>query len=243
MLRVKNLSVGYDSSHAVLKNLSFDVPSGETIAVVGLSGCGKSTLLKAISGLLTSFDESDYRNSVTFNGLLVSEILNKGELSFMFQKPKLLPYLTVKRNVEFPLRITGGDKSVVDDIISKIGLSKQSNFLPFKLSGGMKTRVALARSFITNPKLLLLDEPFSSLDVAWKKSLYEQLDELKKLFRTTVILVTHDIEEAIFLTDNQVLVLGMKGEFIGSMSKTKSQLNKEKIENLLVADHQKMPRV
>jgi ABC-type nitrate/sulfonate/bicarbonate transport system ATPase subunit len=129
----------------------------------------------------------------------------------MFQEATLMPHLTVKQNIELPLKITGFyNQQKVDNLIKVIGLEEYSNYLPKKLSGGMKTRVALARAFVTEPELLLLDEPFSALDIAWKSKLYVELEKLKKEINTTVIVVTHDVQEALLLAD-QVVVMNNHG--------------------------------
>jgi NitT/TauT family transport system ATP-binding protein len=149
-----------------------------------------------------------------------------GYLSFMFQEPSLMPNLNVRDNIEFPLRLRGEsvDIDFVDSLISTVGLKEHQNKLPKELSGGMKTRVSLARAFVTKPELLLLDEPFSALDISWRYEMYTYLDKIKEKLSTTVILVTHDIQEAVLLAD-KILVLSKEGRIINE-KKLKQQLNR-----------------
>lgn len=207
---VTNLSFSYDLKEEVIGNISFSVSQGETTAIVGGSGSGKSTILKLLSSILT------YRTgNITINGLSPIDYKESGLLSFMFQETSLLPHLTVFSNIALPIKINKQfNYTPVNNLIEKVGLSNYRNYMPNALSGGMKTRVALARSFISTPELLLLDEPFSALDISWKSKLYEELVQLQEQNNTTVVLVTHDIQEAILLSDN-VLVLGKSGRIIG----------------------------
>jgi ABC-type nitrate/sulfonate/bicarbonate transport system ATPase subunit len=122
-----------------------------------------------------------------------------------------MPNLTVKENIELPLKIKGISADFkVRELIATVGLTEYENYLPKQLSGGMKTRVSLARSFVTEPELLLLDEPFSALDIAWKSKLYVELEKLRNKFNSTVLIVTHDVQEALLLA-NKVAVLSKDG--------------------------------
>lgn len=211
MLNVKNIHFKY-SNKTVLEDVSFNVPLGETIAIVGASGCGKSTLLRLISGILPNRKRNKLNGNIYINSLLPDEYRIKGKLSFMFQENTLMPNLPVKENIALPLKIQGvTDNQKVNNLIEIVGLQAYANFLPKHLSGGMKTRVALARSFINNPDLLLLDEPFSALDIAWKSKLYKELDKLRTRFNTTMVVVTHDVQEALLLA-NHIVVLNSTGE-------------------------------
>jgi ABC-type nitrate/sulfonate/bicarbonate transport system ATPase subunit len=128
----------------------------------------------------------------------------------MFQDSSLLPHLTVEENIHLPLKLireTSHCDGIVNEYLEKTGLDSHRNKLPSQLSGGMKTRTALARTFITKPNLLFLDEPFSSLDIVWKNNLYEEVRDLTRLTDTTIVLVTHDIFEAIYFS-NIIIVLG-----------------------------------
>lgn len=151
---------------------------------------------------------------VLIEGLAPNSYLKEGNLSFMFQTPTLFPNLTVEENIRLPLQIKRSNtRPSINALIETVGLSAYRHYYPRQLSGGMRTRVALARSFITKPKLLLLDEPFSALDVAWKDTLFNELRQLMQDYGTTVILVTHDISEAIELADT-IICLGIRGELL-----------------------------
>jgi ABC-type nitrate/sulfonate/bicarbonate transport system ATPase subunit len=178
---------------------------------VGSSGSGKSTILRLIAGLLQENNENIFNGKILIDGKTPLEYQQSGLLTLMFQSPNLFPNLSVRENISLPLEIMKcSNMELVDQMLNVVGLSAEHNILPRKLSGGMKTRVALARAFITRPQLLLLDEPFTALDVAWKDVLYAELKELSRRFQTTVILVTHDIEEATLLAD-KILCLGIDG--------------------------------
>ena len=211
MVKVNNISFSYDGNLDALQNISFESDDMNTIAIVGPSGCGKSTLLRLIAGILKIQNGGFTKGCITINNLSTNDWLRQGKTGFMFQEPALLPNLSVKENIELPLKILKKtyDSLELDKIIKTVGLTEYINYLPNKLSGGMKTRVALARTFITKPELLLLDEPFGALDVKWKFSLYQELELLRKSFNPQVIIVTHDINEALLLS-NHILVINSK---------------------------------
>lgn len=238
-LVIKNITFGYDKKKTILADISFDVPKGQTVSILGVSGSGKSTLLRIISGLLKSNSKNQFSGEAIFNGIPIHQLKNVGELSFMFQDPTLMPNLSVRKNIELPLRILNRlSKSKVDEIIQLVGLKDYQEKLPKNLSGGMKTRTALARSFITSPKLLFLDEPFSGLDLAWRTKIHSELLILQKTSDTTVVLITHDVDEAVELSQ-RVLILGRKGKIIADFG-TDAQLNRTiaaKAKNLIIADH------
>ncbi|MHB8336975.1 MAG: ABC transporter ATP-binding protein [Ignavibacteriaceae bacterium] len=214
-LAIENIIFSYTKERKILNDVSFNLGKGETISIVGTSGCGKSTLLRVISGILISDHKYQFSGEVLIDNLTPDEFRKTGKLSFMFQEPTLMPNLTVKENIELPLSIKKiKNNTKVDELLNTVGLFEYADYLPKQLSGGMKTRVALARSFITKPELLLLDEPFSDLDIAWKTELYKELNSLKEKYGTTVLLVTHDIEEAITLSNNNILILGQNGTII-----------------------------
>lgn len=184
----------------------------DTLSIVGVSGCGKSTLLRIISSILPNAKEDFLSGKISVSGQTPDEYRRSGKLAFMFQESTLMPNLTVRENITLPLRIKGiDDEERVNSLLQAVGLADYARYLPRELSGGMKTRVALARSFVTRPELLLLDEPFSALDIAWKSKLYVELERLRELFHTTIIFVTHDVQEALLLS-NDVLVFNQRGE-------------------------------
>lgn len=211
MIRAQNISFQYAPGKPVLNDISFELEKGKTLAIVGASGCGKSTLLRIISGILSSSQSNRLQGNILIENLTPDEYRRTGKLAFMFQEATLMPHLTAKKNIELPLKIKGrNDHQIVADLIKAVGLEEYSNYLPKQLSGGMKTRVALARSFSTKPELLLLDEPFSALDIAWKSKLYVELERLREDTSTTVVIVTHDVQEALLLSDF-VLVMNKYG--------------------------------
>lgn len=202
-IHVDNIDFSYTPGTPVLRDVSFDLGKGETLAVVGASGCGKSTLLRIIAGILPQPPLHELDGSVLINGVTADEYRRSGKLAFMFQEATLMPNLTVRDNIAFPLRIKGlKDDQRVGELIEAVGLSDFADYLPKQLSGGMKTRVALARSFVTGPELLFLDEPFAALDIAWKSKLYRELEKLLEIHDTTVVFVTHDVQESLLLSDN-----------------------------------------
>jgi ABC-type nitrate/sulfonate/bicarbonate transport system ATPase subunit len=224
MIRLNDVSFAFGKSKIVLDRISFDVEKGDTLCIVGASGSGKSTLLRIIAGLLPSEKTSVFSGDVTVLNKTPFDYIQKGKLSFMFQEPSLFPNLSVKENIALPLSIKRiKNKEKVDRLISLVGLSGYEKYLPRELSGGMKTRVSLARSFITDPEILLLDEPFSALDIGWKKILIEELIHIKKKLGTTLIMVTHDIQEAICLS-NRFIVLGRNGKILDEHSIEKRHL-------------------
>jgi len=209
-INIDNLNFKFEKN-SILKDISFQVFKGQTLAIVGASGCGKSTLLRILSGILPNADSNSLQGDISIDSLTPDQYRQTGKLAFMFQEATLMPHLTVKQNVELPLKIKGNvNKQKTTNLIKAVGLEEYSNYLPKELSGGMKTRVALARSFSTNPELLLLDEPFSALDIAWKSKLYVELEKLKEETDTTVVVVTHDVQEALLLA-NHIIVINRFG--------------------------------
>jgi len=175
----------------VLKDLAFDVGAGEFIALVGPSGAGKSTLLNLIAGI-----DTDYTGRIERRGEG-----GDSDVAFVFQEPRLMPWLTARENVGLVLDNGDAHDPRVDAVLSRVGLGEHADVHPARLSGGMQRRVALARAFVARPGLLLLDEPFVSLDDPTATRLRGYLKELSSAFRPTVIFVTHDLPEALALAD------------------------------------------
>ena len=210
----ENVSFRYTREKSVLDGISFALQKSHTLSIVGASGCGKSTLLRIISGLLPDGKDSHLSGKISINGQTPDEYRRSGKLAFMFQEATLMPNLTVRQNITLPLKIKGiKDEAKVNSLLKIVGLADYADYLPKHLSGGMKTRVALARSFATGPELLLLDEPFSALDIAWKSNLYIELEKLREQFHTTVVFVTHDVQEALLLS-NQIIVISHLGQIM-----------------------------
>ena len=188
---------------AILENLDLNVGEGCFCCLVGPSGCGKSTLLRIIAGLYHPQD-----GIVKLDGRSLS--LEQGEVGFVFQEDALFPWFTVEENIRFGLRARGIEKDLWDRLIAenleKVGLADYRKYYPNQLSGGMKQRVAIARVLAYNPKILLMDEPFASLDSLNRNMLQSELVDLWKRESKTIIFVTHNIDEAVFLAERIVIM-------------------------------------
>jgi NitT/TauT family transport system ATP-binding protein len=207
MIEIKNVYKEFIGSKgertAVLNDISFSVSEGEFLAVLGPSGCGKTTLINIIAG-----------QEVVSNGSVSYGLKTKTNgLSVIWQEDSLIPWLSVESNIEYPLKIKGIPKNErkekVQTFIKKIGLEGFEKFYPNKISQGMKKRVALAVGLITQPTLLLMDEPFSALDVYTKQQIEDEVIRIWEDIKTTVILVTHDVNEALALSD-RILILSKR---------------------------------
>ena len=189
----------------VLCDIQFDVKPGEFCCIVGPSGCGKTTLLNLISGL-----DQNFEGSIAIDGGTPSAGPTPG---YMFQSSRLMPWLTVRENVEL-VQPEGEPGSKVVDLLCEIGLEEFVDVYPSQLSGGMRRRVALARAIITEPPLLLLDEPFSSIDAPVANRLRRLLLEVCDKRSSTVLFVTHDLREALYLADRVLFVSSSPGKIV-----------------------------
>ncbi|QQK08616.1 heme ABC exporter ATP-binding protein CcmA [Miniphocaeibacter halophilus] len=212
-LTVKNLTL-YFGNKKILDSIDFHVQKGEIVTLLGPSGCGKSTLLRTIAGL-----EKQEKGKILLDGEEIDSIPTKyRNIGFVFQQYALFPNMTVFENIAFGLRVKKlsekeiGDK--VDNILEIVQLKEFSNRNIQTLSGGQQQRVALARSLVTEPKILLLDEPLSALDAKIRKQLQTDLRRIQKKLNITMIFVTHDQEEAMAISD-RIFVLN-KGKIIQS---------------------------
>ncbi|WP_425106457.1 ABC transporter ATP-binding protein [Ancylobacter sp.] len=194
LLRVRVAAKRFGTT-AVLRHIDLSVDEGEIVALVGPSGCGKSTLLRIIAGL-----DRDYDGEVVFAGLRQSG-LNR-EIGFVFQEPRLFPWLDVAANVGFGAG--SANPSRVSALLAEVGLAGRERALPKELSGGQAQRASIARSLNTQPRLLLLDEPFSAVDAFTRMKLQDLLVSVARQHAITLILVTHDVDEALFLADRVV---------------------------------------
>ena len=201
MLDISNVVKRYPNGHLALSGLNLTVETGEILAIVGGSGCGKSTLLRLLSGL-----DQPTSGSVILDGTPVRG--PRPEIGLVFQEPRLMPWLSIDQNVGFGIRHLPAAKqrSRIDEVLARVGLASHSGHWPRELSGGQAQRVALARALVGRPQVLLLDEPFSALDALTRSDLQEHLLELWAYDRPTMVLVTHDIEEALFLADRIVVM-------------------------------------
>ena len=207
-IEFSKLTVQYETQ-GVLDSVDFVADAGQFVSVVGLSGCGKTTVLRAIANLLGSEAVLDGKVLLDGNEQVDSTL----EISMCFQRSFLLPWLSAKGNIALNQRIHPGTKneSLVQKLLVDVGLSNHGHKFPNELSGGMQQRAALAREFLRNPDVLLLDEPFSSLDCITREQLNDYLLSFWRQSKPTVVLVTHDPEEAVYVSD-QVLLLS-KGAF------------------------------
>jgi len=195
----------YEPGRPVFRGLSLSVRPGEFLVLIGPSGCGKTTLLNLLSGFV-----SPQQGRVTLDGRPVRPEL--AELGYVFQAPHLFPWLSALENVRFGLRMAGrlapdAQRRRALEELARVGLADAAQRLPHELSGGMRQRVALARSLALEPRVLLMDEPFSALDALTRRELNEEILRLWRELGQTVIFITHDIDEAVFLAD-RVVVLG-----------------------------------
>ena len=217
-ITVNDVHFAYGSGPTVLNGLSFNfkLRKGQTLAIVGGSGSGKSTLLRLIAGLLPGQSQDRSSGRITVGGMSPVDYRRAGGLSFIFQDPTLLDHMTVEENIALPLFTKRAKTDHADDlrmVMGVVGMHAHARRLPRELSGGMRTRVSLARAFVNAPDVLLLDEPFSALDIAWKSRLYGYFMDLRTRYNTTSVLVTHDIQEAVILGDH-VLVIGNNGQVV-----------------------------
>ncbi|MGH8871343.1 MAG: ABC transporter ATP-binding protein [Acidimicrobiia bacterium] len=203
MIELRQVSKRFDSGLLAASGVDLVVEASEIVAVIGPSGCGKSTVLRLIAGL-----DSATHGSVRVAGHEVDG--PDRSVGVVFQEPRLMPWLTVERNVSFGLEHDGGDGRAAE-AIERVGLSAFASSLPKELSGGMAQRTAIARALVTKPPVLLLDEPFSSLDAFTRIDLQEHLLEVWGWYRPTMFLVTHDIDEALVLADRVVVFSGSPG--------------------------------
>jgi sulfonate transport system ATP-binding protein len=183
----------------VLRDVRLAVDAGEIVSLVGASGCGKSTLLRLASGL-----DRDYRGTITWTGRPLAGVTR--EIGFIFQEPRLFPWLTVAENVAFDVGRQGGHDPRVSALLSEVGLTGFADALPKQLSGGMAQRASIARGLFTQPRLLLLDEPFSAVDAFTRMKLQDLLLAVAQQHSITLVLVTHDIDEALYLSDRVVIL-------------------------------------
>ncbi|MBE6920814.1 MAG: ATP-binding cassette domain-containing protein [Ruminococcaceae bacterium] len=199
-LSVRNLNKSFDGKK-VLNDLSFDLMEGEFLSILGPSGCGKTTLLRILIGLETADNGQILKGGKEISGLSSSQ---RG-MGIVFQNYALFPNMTVLQNVEYALTLRKETKKQAREIalrtLEQVGLLDQKNKRPNQLSGGQQQRVAIARTLATNPDIILLDEPISALDVTNREIMKAELKALQKKFNVTMLFITHDQEEAFFLSD------------------------------------------
>lgn len=200
----------------VLRGIDLDIAAGEIVAVVGPSGCGKSTLLRLVGGL-----DNPTRGSISIDGTTVAAADERTAVAF--QEPRLLPWRTLAQNVELGLprgtaRRPGRER--VEELLHLVGLAHAADQRPREVSGGMAQRASLARALARNPSVLLLDEPFGALDALTRLRMHDLLLKIHAAEPTTVLLVTHDVEEALYLADRVLLLRTLGDEARPSIART-----------------------
>ena len=210
-LRIKDVSMKYDNKE-VLKNIGFELNEGELICVLGPSGCGKTTLLNIIGGFIP-----DYEGDIVLSDKNISNLPpEKRPISTVFQSYGLFSHKNVIENVSYGLKFLNEILEKSKDVLKKVGLEGYDKKRISELSGGEQQRVAIARSLVLNPKVLLLDEPFSNLDVHLRGVMRDEVKRIQKQFGITMIVVTHDQEDAFRLADRIVVLNNGKIEQIGT---------------------------
>ena len=206
--RIRGRRPSQDRILNVLGGVSFDVRQGELVSIIGESGCGKTTLLRIVQGLV-HLDSG----SIAVDGIPVSK--PGRDRGFVFQHASLLPWRSARQNVEFGLELQGvppAERTVrANDLLKLVGLSQAADQFPDQLSGGMQQRIGLARALAIDPAILLMDEPFSALDAQTREVLQDELLRIHGETEKTTLFVTHDLDEAIYLSDRVVVLAAKPG--------------------------------
>ena len=209
-VHIEGLRKSYGTT-PVLGPVDLHLEAGSITVIIGRSGCGKTTLLRCLGGL----EQPDGGTIRVGNGAL-----RPRDVGYVFQEPRLMPWLTVARNVGFGLadRDARARDQSVTDALHRIGLPDAGGLLPKQLSGGMAQRVALARGLAPEPAVLLLDEPFSALDPFTREQMQDHLLHLHRHYGTTIVLITHDMDEALILGDRILVLRGRPGLVVGDLT-------------------------
>lgn len=215
MLQLRDVGLTYSNGTTAVSGIDLELDTGCITVLIGGSGCGKSTVLRLIAGL-----EAATTGSVSIGGRIIDR--PSKDVGVVFQEPRLMPWLSVADNVAFGLSHLTNDRS--DEVtlasLERVGLAGFADALPKELSGGMAQRVALARALVAAPEVLLLDEPFSALDALTRADLQQHLLDLWSADHQTLVVVTHDIDEALFLADTIVVMAGHPGGIVRKVEVT-----------------------
>lgn len=194
----------------VLRNIDLEVPERSIVALVGASGCGKSTLLNIVAGLIVPD-----QGTVYLNGMKSNTFRDWRAMTYMFQEDRLFPWRTTAQNVAIGLEAAGVPRAERRDrvmqVLELVGLERFADSFPHELSGGMRSRAALGRSLVTEPSILLMDEPFSKLDPSIRSQMHEEVLRIAALKNMSVLFVTHDVEEAVVLANRIVVLMPRPG--------------------------------
>ncbi|WP_433473018.1 ABC transporter ATP-binding protein [Spirillospora sp. CA-142024] len=205
MLQITGLSHSYGDGHRAIDGLDLTVPDGQLISIVGPSGCGKSTLLRCIGGLIRPT-----AGTVTLDGTPINGVPDDLAVVFQDYSRSLFPWLTVRDNVALPLRRRGKRRSerraAAQEALESVGLADAGRKYPWQLSGGMQQRVSIARALAYRPSLLLMDEPFGSVDAQTREDLEDLVLQMHRTRKMTILLVTHDIDESVYVGDRVVVL-------------------------------------
>lgn len=244
MLHIENVHKQFDNGLIALEGIDLQINPGEIVSLVGTSGCGKSTLLRIVSGL----------DFPTLGAALIDGEVVTGphpKVGFIFQAARLMPWLTVAQNIQFGLhglpRLEQQWRT--EQVLQKVHLSNFAQALPRQLSGGMAQRVAIARALVTQPDILLLDEPFSALDAFTRTQLQDHLLDIWQADRPTLLLVTHDVEEALVLSDRIVILRPHPGRIHREMAidlprpRRRSSLEFQRLKDQLIGELDLSPAV
>ncbi len=220
-LKVENISKSYDGKE-IIRNIDIDVFHNEVVSLLGVSGVGKSTLFNIISGLELPDFGKVYCDEKDVTGVI-------GSFSYMLQKDLLIPHKTVLENISLPLIIKGEKKKIAEEKCEKplreFSLFEVAHKYPKQLSGGMRQRVAFLRTYMYQKKIFLLDEPFSQLDYFTKQKIHKWYLDIAKKFQLTTLFITHDIEEAIYLSDRIYIMGKNPGEIIKEVKINRGRLS------------------
>jgi NitT/TauT family transport system ATP-binding protein len=216
LIRAGSVGVTYDGAIAALADIALEIPSGQFVSIVGPSGCGKSTLLRLLAGLIEPTS-----GTISVGGRDPRQARKTERLSFVFQDATLLPWRTVRGNISLPLELEhvaqAGRHEPVSRAVQMVGLGDFEDRYPDQLSGGMRMRASLARALVTQPRVLLLDEPFGALDDITRQALNEELAAMWLRDRWTGVFVTHNISEAVFLSERILVMSPRPGRIVADI--------------------------